>query len=321
MNKIPVIVVAGATASGKTALAIDIAKSVNGEIVSADSMQIYKYMDIGTAKPTENERKECPHHLIDFVEPDCDFSVADYVKLAHEKILDITNRGKMPIICGGTGLYINSVINDVDFGEYENDYSVRNRLTEMLEKDGVDALIERLREIDPVSAKRLHPNNTKRIIRAIEFYEISGVPISVHQEMTKQRESRYEPLMFMINLDREVLYERINRRVDIMVEDGLIDEVSSLMERGYSRELNSMQGIGYKEVISSLYKEVSLDCAIDMIKQNSRRYAKRQLTWFRRDERINMLDSLNASEKAIEIIKKARFKASLFHPIYSDKKI
>ena len=233
--------------------------------------------------------------------------MADYVKLAHEKILDITNRGKMPIICGGTGLYINSVINDVDFGEYENDYSVRNRLTEMLEKDGVDALIERLREIDPVSAKRLHPNNTKRIIRAIEFYEISGVPISVHQEMTKQRESRYEPLMFMINLDREVLYERINRRVDIMVEDGLIDEVSSLMERGYSRELNSMQGIGYKEVISSLYKEVSLDCAIDMIKQNSRRYAKRQLTWFRRDERINMLDSLNASEKAIEIIKKARF--------------
>ena len=233
--------------------------------------------------------------------------MADYVKLAHEKILDITNRGKMPIICGGTGLYINSVINDVDFGEYENDYSVRNRLTEMLEKDGVDALIERLREIDPVSAKRLHPNNTKRIIRAIEFYEISGVPISVHQEMTKQRESRYEPLMFMINLDREVLYERINRRVDIMVEDGLIDEVSSLMERGYSRELNSMQGIGYKEVISSLYKEVSLDCAIDMIKQNSRRYAKRQLTWFRRDERINMLDSLNASVKAIEIIKKARF--------------
>ena len=304
MKKIPLIVVGGPTASGKTALAIELAKALDGEIVSADSMQIYKYMDIGTAKPTADELKECPHHLIGFREPDCDFSVADYTELAHKTIADITARGKVAIMCGGTGLYINSVVNDVDFGEYENDYELRKSLYELAKKDGAGVLLDMLAEFDPVSAKRLHPNNVKRIIRAIEFYKVSGVPISEHQERTKLKESRYDATMFLINHNREVLYDRINRRVDIMISDGLVDEVRSIMSMGYSRDLNSMQGIGYKEMIAYLEGEISLADAIDMIKQNSRRYAKRQLTWFRRDDRINMLSPDDAVNEALEILKK-----------------
>lgn len=304
MKKIPLIVVGGPTASGKTALAIELAKALDGEIVSADSMQIYKYMDIGTAKPTADELKECPHHLIGFREPDCDFSVADYTELAHKTIADITARGKVAIMCGGTGLYINSVVNDVDFGEYENDYELRKSLDELVKKDGAGVLLDMLAEFDPVSAKRLHPNNVKRIIRAIEFYKVSGVPISEHQERTKLKESRYDATMFLINHNREVLYDRINRRVDIMISDGLVDEVRSIMNMGYSRDLNSMQGIGYKEMIAYLEGEISLADAIDMIKQNSRRYAKRQLTWFRRDGRINMLSPDDAVNEALGILKK-----------------
>lgn len=304
MKKIPLIVVGGPTASGKTALAIELAKVLDGEIVSADSMQIYKYMDIGTAKPTADELKECPHHLIGFREPDCDFSVADYTELAHKTIADITARGKVAIMCGGTGLYINSVVNDVDFGEYENDYELRKSLDELAKKDGAGVLLDMLAEFDPVSAKRLHPNNVKRIIRAIEFYKVSGVPISEHQERTKLKESRYDATMFLINHNREVLYDRINRRVDIMISDGLVDEVRSIMNMGYSRDLNSMQGIGYKEMIAYLEGEISLADTIDMIKQNSRRYAKRQLTWFRRDGRINMLSPDDAVNEALEILKK-----------------
>ncbi len=304
MKKIPLIVVGGPTASGKTALAIELAKALDGEIVSADSMQIYKYMDIGTAKPTADELKECPHHLIGFREPDCDFSVADYTELAHKTIADITARGKVAIMCGGTGLYINSVVNDVDFGEYENDYELRKSLDELAKKDGAGVLLDMLAEFDPVSAKRLHPNNVKRIIRAIEFYKVSGVPISKHQERTKLKESRYDATMFLINHNREVLYDRINRRVDIMISDGLVDEVRSIMNMGYSRDLNSMQGIGYKEMIAYLENEISLADAVDMIKQNSRRYAKRQLTWFRRDDRINMLSPDGAVDEALGIYKK-----------------
>lgn len=301
--KIPIIVVAGPTASGKTDLAIGIAKAVGGEIVSADSMQIYKYMDIGTAKPTREERAQCPHYLIDFVDPRQEFSVADYVGVCHTRIADIVSRGKIPVMCGGTGLYINSVIDDVEFGEYENDMKLREELRALGEAEGGEKLIEILREFDPVSAERLHPNNLKRVIRAIEFYKISGVPISEHQEETKKKESRYEPIMFLIDRDREELYERINRRVDIMMDMGLIDEVKGLMARGFSRDLNSMQGIGYKEIISYLEGEISLEEAIDLVKQNSRHYAKRQLTWFRRDSRIINLKPENALDEALKIIK------------------
>ena len=223
MNKIPVIVVAGPTASGKTGLAIHIAKKFNGEIVNTDSMQIYKYMDIGTAKPTYEERAQAVHHLIDFVEPDAEFSVADYTTLAHEKISDIYSRGKLPVVCGGTGLYINSLIDDVTFGEMENDYALREELRAISEEQGANVLLNMLAEFDEESAKKIHPNNLKRLIRAIEFYKLTGVPISKHQEMTRRVESRYKPLMMIIDHDREVLYERINQRVDIMLQDGLID--------------------------------------------------------------------------------------------------
>lgn len=303
MTKIPLIVVAGPTASGKTSLAIDIAKTLDGEIVCADSMQIYKYMDIGTAKATRDEQAQCPHHLMDIVEPDCEFSVADYTELAHKTISDIVSRGKTPIMCGGTGLYIDSVVNDVEFGEFENDYTLRRELEELAKKEGSQRLIDMLSEFDPLSAKKLHPNNLKRIIRAIEFYKVSGIPISEHQHMTKLKESRYNAVEFIIDRERYELYDRINRRVDIMMDEGLTDEVKTLIDRGYSPELNSMQGIGYKELIAYFNGKSTLDEAVDAIKQNSRRYAKRQLTWFRRNENIHWLSPDNALEEALKTLK------------------
>lgn len=303
MTKTPLIVVAGPTASGKTSLAIDIAKTLDGEIVCADSMQIYKYMDIGTAKATRDEQAQCPHHLMDIVEPDCEFSVADYTELAHKTISDIISRGKTPIMCGGTGLYIDSVVNDVEFGEFENDYTLRRELEELAKKEGSQRLIDMLSEFDPLSAKKLHPNNLKRIIRAIEFYKVSGIPISEHQHMTKLKESRYNAVEFIIDRERYELYDRINRRVDIMMDEGLADEVKTLMDRGYSPKLNSMQGIGYKELIAYFNGKSTLDEAVDAIKQNSRRYAKRQLTWFRRNENIHWLSPDNALEETLKTLK------------------
>ena len=303
MTKIPLIVVAGPTASGKTSLAIDIAKALDGEIVCADSMQIYKYMDIGTAKATKEEQAQCPHHLMDIVEPDCEFSVADYTELAHKTISDIVLRGKTPIMCGGTGLYIDSIVNDVEFGEFENDYTLRRELEELAKKEGPQKLIDILSKFDVESAKKLHPNNLKRIIRAIEFYKVSGIPISEHQRMTKLKESRYSAVEFIIDRERCELYDRINRRVDIMMNEGLTDEVKMLIGRGYSPELNSMQGIGYKELIAYFDGKSTLDEAVDAIKQNSRRYAKRQLTWFRRNENIHWLSPDNALEEALKTLK------------------
>ncbi len=305
MKKQPLIVVAGPTASGKTRLAIDIAKAVGGEIVSADSMQIYKYMDIGSAKPTAEERSEVKHHLIDFLEPSAEFSVADYTDMAHGVISDIAARGKMPVMCGGTGLYINSVVNDVTFGETETDYEMRSELQKYADENGNEALLELLREVDPLSAQRLHPNNVRRVIRAIEFHRLTGETISAHQEMTKQTEGRYSAVMFCIKWDREALYERINKRVDIMLRDGLSDEVKRLVDMGYTKALNSMKAIGYKELIDYFNGECSYEDAVELIKQSSRRYAKRQLTWFRRDERIHWLDSTgNPLEEALEILGK-----------------
>ncbi|MBQ8301623.1 MAG: tRNA (adenosine(37)-N6)-dimethylallyltransferase MiaA [Clostridia bacterium] len=298
----PLIVVAGPTASGKTGLAIEIANYVGGEIVSADSMQIYKYMDIGSAKPTKEEQSQAVHHLIDFVEPQEEFSVAEYTEKAHEVIADINSRGKTAVMVGGTGLYINSVVNDVTFGEMDTDYELREELHKLAVKKGSEHLLEMLAEFDEVSAKRLHPNNLRRIIRAIEFYKVTGKPISEHQEETKQTESRYNPLMFLIDWDRDVLYDRINRRVDIMLEEGLLDEVKHLMDMGYTQELNSMKGIGYKEVMDYFDGKMSLDETIELIKQSSRRYAKRQLTWFRRDERIHYVSSDNPFEEAKKLI-------------------
>lgn len=291
MKKHPLVVTAGPTASGKTRLAIELAKLLNGEIVSADSMQIYKYMNIGSAKPTAEEQKEVKHHLIDFLEPDAVFSVADYTEMAHDVIGKLISEGKMPVMCGGTGLYINSVVNDITFGETDTNDDIRAELAKTAREKGNDALIEMLAEFDPVSAARLHPNNVRRVIRAIEFYKVTGQTISSHQEMTKQTEGRYNPIMFCIAWDRQKLYERINKRVDKMLEDGLLEEVKRLMEAGYTKALNSMKAIGYKELIDYYNGETTLEEAVELIKQSSRRYAKRQLTWFRRDKRIHWLNA------------------------------
>lgn len=305
MKKQLLTVVAGPTASGKTRLAIDIAKAVGGEIVSADSMQIYKYMDIGSAKPTAEERSEVKHHLIDFLEPDAEFSVADYTEAAHGVISDIAARGKIPVMCGGTGLYINSVVNDITFGETETDYEMRAELQKYADKNGNEALLKMLAEVDSVSAARLHPNNVRRVIRAIEFYRLTGQTISEHQDLTKRTDGRYAPVMFCIDWDREELYERINKRVDIMLKSGLIEEVRRLTYMGYTKALNSMKAIGYKEIIDYFNGEYTYEEAVELIKQSSRRYAKRQLTWFRRDDRIHWLDAKgNLFEQAMEILNK-----------------
>lgn len=284
MEKIPVLVIAGPTASGKTALSIELSKIYDGEVVSADSMQIYKKMDIGTAKPEKEEMCGVVHHMIDIIEPSETFSVADYVKKAHIEIEDIYKRGKLPVVAGGTGLYINSLIDDVDFSDEEKDTGLREELMQIFKDKGVEPLLERLKKCDPVSARRIHPNNIKRIIRAIEFFELTGKPLSCQNN--KPEESRYNPLILMINPDREYLYQRIDKRVDIMLEKGLIDEVKGLIKLGITKKDMSMQGIGYKEVIDYLRGFTTKDEMTRIIKRDSRRYAKRQLTWFRRDKRI-----------------------------------
>ena len=305
MQKIPITVIAGPTASGKTSLSIELAKRYNGEIVSCDSMQIYRFMNIGTAKPDKEEMSQIVHHMIDILNPDEAFSVAEYVKSAHEVIADIKNRGKNVFIAGGTGLYINSLVDDVDFCENDSDTTIRNELERLLQECGIDYLVDELRRFDPVSAEKIHKNNTRRIIRAIEFYKMTGIPISVHQAQTKKKESRYNPLIMAIKTDMSVLYERIEKRVDIMVEAGLIDEVKTLCDMGYKNAMLSMQGIGYKEVIEHLNGEISLDDAIAKIKLATRHYAKRQMTWFRRDKRICWLDaSADVLEQAIQIYEK-----------------
>lgn len=301
MEKIPVLVIAGPTASGKTALAAELAKKYNGEVISADSMQIYKKMDIGTAKPTAEETKGIPHHMIDIREPWEDFSVAAYVEKAHEIIRDITNRAKLPIVAGGTGLYINSLIDDVDFSKDEGNGELRKQLRELAETEGVGKLMERLKKCDPVSYEKIHPNNLKRVIRAIEFFELTGKPISQQTEESKQKESRYNPLMLMINLKREYLYERIEKRVDIMLDMGLIDEVKELSRMGLTKKNLSMQGIGYKEVFDYLRGLSTIEEMTRIIKRDTRRYAKRQLTWFNRDKRMIKLDG-DLIYKASEVI-------------------
>lgn len=289
MEKIPLVVVCGATASGKTSLAINIAKKFNGEVVSADSMQIYKFMDIGTAKPTKEEMDGVVHHMIDIVTPDINFSVAEYCSMAHSVIKDINERGKLPILAGGTGLYINSVVNDVKFEEAEQNEALRLELEDYAKTKGAEALHRILEESDPVSADKIHANNIKRVIRAIEVFRTTGEKLSEHNEKSKEIISRYSPIMMEILWDREELYERIDRRVDIMIEQGLETETKKLYEMGYTKDLTSMQGIGYKEMFQYFDGEWTFDEAVDKIKQYSRNYAKRQNTWFKRDERITRL--------------------------------
>ena len=285
-EKTPLIVICGPTASGKTSLAIKTAKAFGGEIINADSMQIYKYMDVGTAKPTAEERAAAVHHLIDFIDPREGFSVADYVPLAHGCAEKIRRSGKIPILSGGTGLYISSVVNDVTFGDGGSDERIRSELNVVLKEKGAEYLLDMLSRFDPESAAQLHPNNSRRIIRAIEFYKTTGKTISEHRRETKLVKSRYAPLMLMPCFDRAALYERINKRVDIMFSEGLESEVRRLLDMGCTPDMQSMQGIGYRETIRFINGEITLSECAELIKRNSRRYAKRQLTWFNRDERI-----------------------------------
>lgn len=284
------IVVAGPTASGKTDLALKLAKKNNGEIINADSMQIYKYMDIGTAKPSVEERQGVPHHLLDFVHPNDNFSVAKYCELAHKTIKDIYDRGKTPIMVGGTGLYIDSVVNNIQFADVPSDKEYCESLYEEARKSGNEYIYKKLQTIDPKACEKISVNDTKRIIRALEVFHTTGKNITWHNEMSRSVPSPYNATYYAINHNRDKLYDRINKRVDIMIEKGLIDEVKYILSLGVSKDCTSMQAIGYKEIVMYLDGEISLDKAIDMIKQGSRRYAKRQLTWFNANKNIKWLN-------------------------------
>lgn len=283
-QKIPLVVIAGPTASGKTAAGVYLAKQLNGEVVSADSMQIYREMTIGTAKPVPEEMEGIPHHLIDFVDPSDSFSVAEYVQLAQQKIGEIHSRGKLPILVGGTGLYISSLVDNIQFSESESDIAYREQMIALAQKEGAQALWEKLSEVDPVAAQKIHPNNVGRVARALEVYHTTGIPISAHQERSRTKPSPYALCMMALSFrDRQKLYDRINLRVSLMVDQGLEQEARQLIQKGYGA--TSFQAIGYKEMGAYLAGEETLEEACEHIRQESRRYAKRQLTWFRRDER------------------------------------
>lgn len=283
MGKIKIITVEGPTASGKTSLGIEIALKYGGEIVSADSMQIYKHMDIGSAKPTAEELAAVPHHMISIAEPTVNYSLSDYVTEARKAIADIHERGKIPVIVGGTGLYINTLINNINLSEETPNSDLRHELERYAEEQGNEALHMRLEKIDPEAARNIHMNNVKRVIRAIEIYENTGITMTEQIRRSKSAGKIYEAHEYGVRYEREVLYDRINRRVDMMLESGLVGEVKACLKLGCTRDNTSMQGIGYKEVIDYLEDKCDFDAMTERIKQESRRYAKRQITWFKRN--------------------------------------
>lgn len=298
--KIPVLILTGPTAVGKTDLSIQLAKKLNAEIISADSMQVYKKMDIGSAKITVEEMDGVPHHLIDVVYPDSDFSVSEFKRLSMDAIKDIHSRGKSIIVTGGTGLYLNSLIYDMDFAEVKQNFELRDELNKEYEEHGADHMYQKLLNMQPEVAKNIHPNNVKRVIRALEIALMGGQKGNFSTDLKPSND--IDSKIIVLNRDRDVLYNRINMRVDIMIENGLISEVESLL-KDYSRDLTSMQGIGYKEVAEYIYGEVSLDEAVEKIKMGKRRYAKRQITWFKRYKDSLWIDLDNCdTESAIEKI-------------------
>ncbi len=313
MKKIPLVILTGPTAVGKTNLSIQLAKKLNMDIISADSMQIYKYMDIGSAKVTANEMQGIKHYLIDEVNPDFSFSVSEFQKRANNYIDEIVKNNKIPLVTGGTGLYLNSLIYNMDFAKSDADNKLRESLRLELEEKGIDYMHNKLKELDEEAANRIHKNNTKRVIRALEVC-LSGKKMSDFSNDLKLNE-KYEPIIIVLNRDRSHLYKRIDMRVDLMIKEGLEDEVKKLISMGYTKDLISMQGIGYKEIIKYLDGEYSYDEAIEIIKRDSRRYAKRQLTWFRRykdamwfdldeykDEKILLNDVITYIEKKVNLV-------------------
>ena len=313
MKKIPLIILTGPTAVGKTDLSIKLSKSLNAEIISADSMQIYKYMDIGSAKVTKEEMDGVVHYMIDEVTPDVPFSVSEFQMRSEKYIEEINKKGKNVLITGGTGLYLNSLIYNMDFAKSNANNEIREKLEQELAENGIDYMHEKLRGLDEEAANRIHKNNTKRVIRAIEVC-MSGQKMNDFSKDLRYNE-KYKPIIIVLNRDREVLYQRINKRVDIMLENGLLDEVKELLKMGYTKDMISMQGIGYKEMIKYLDGEYTYDEAIEIIKRDSRRYAKRQLTCFKRyqdakwfdldkyqDIEILKEDIINHIEKLLEIV-------------------
>jgi tRNA dimethylallyltransferase len=284
------IVLTGPTAVGKTSLSIALAKAVGGEIISADSMQVYKYMNIGTAKITEEEKCGIPHFLIDEFEPDEEFNVTIFKNKVMGYIKDITSRGKVPIIVGGTGFYIQSVIYDINFNEYGDDSNVRKKYEAMAETIGKSKLHKKLALVDREYADSVSENNVKKVVRALTFFEMTGEKLSEHNKRERERSSPFDFAYFVLTMDRKKLYERIDKRVDLMFDMGLVDEVKALMAKGYDKSLVSMQGIGYKEVIDYLSGKTSLEECIDIIKRDTRHFAKRQLTWFKREKVVTYID-------------------------------
>ncbi len=289
-EKRPLVILTGPTAVGKTALSIALAKAIDGEIISADSMQAYRHMDIGSAKITPQEMDGVPHHLIDVMEPDQECNVVVFQRLAKQASEEIYGRGHIPILVGGTGFYIQALLYDIGFTENDEDTALRQSLEEQAKRDGAQALYERLRAVDPESCESIHAHNIKRVIRAIEFYEKTGKKISDHNREQRQNESPYNFAYFVLNDNRERIYERINNRVDLMMESGLEAEVRALRESGCHRDMVSMQGLGYKEILSYLEGEISLEEAVYLIKRDTRHFAKRQLTWFRREKEVIWID-------------------------------
>lgn len=291
----PLLVITGPTATGKSRAGVMAADILGGEIVSADSMLIYRHMDIGTAKPTPAERLGIPHHMIDIADPDQEYSVAQYQQQARAAVKDVLQRDRLPLLVGGTGLYVNAVIDNYDFSGAGGDRSLREIFTHEIIASGAESLHYKLRDVDPVTAAKLHPKDTRRVTRALEVFYRTGMPISSFQYKDNFKKPVYNLKMFGLTMRRDLLYRRIEKRVDEMIESGLVDEVRALMARGYSPELPSMRGLGYKEIIAYLQGNLNLDQAVELLKRNTRRFAKRQLTWFRKDARIEWVDVENHS--------------------------
>ena len=289
-EKKPIIILTGPTAVGKTALSIALAKAIDGEIISADSMQVYKQMDIGSAKITKDEMEGVPHHLVDVLDPREGFDVCRFQSMAKEALAGIYERGRVPIVVGGTGFYIQALLYDIDFTETEEDTAYRRELSEIARTEGNHALHEMLKQVDPESAEAIHENNVKRVIRALEFYQETGEKISAHNEQQRLHESPYQFCYFVLTDDRKTLYERIDERVDLMLEQGLVAEVQALKEQGCRADMVSMKGLGYKEILAYLDGQISLEEAVYIIKRDTRHFAKRQLTWFRRERDVIWLD-------------------------------
>lgn len=288
--KRPLIILTGPTAVGKTELSIKLAKAINGEIISADSMQVYKYMDIGSAKIKPEEMQGVIHHMIDILEPTQDYNVVSFQTKVKECLEEIYSRNHVPILVGGTGFYIQSVLYDIDFTANEENSAIRSELEATLQEKGAEYLHSLLREVDEASAEAIHYNNSKRVIRALEFYRLTGERISEHNEKERAKESAYRSCYFVLNDDRDKLYSRIDKRVDIMLEEGLVEEVRGLVAMGCKKESTAMQGLGYKEIIDYLDGKISLEEAVYLIKRDTRHFAKRQLTWFRREKEVIWID-------------------------------